>query len=339
MAIAGNDRSRLRLCALGATAAIVLALMVRAEAQQPYMAMPANVSPEQAKAMMEARARRGGQPQPSGEQPKPDEKKEGEGEKKKEDDKEKKEEATSVKRPEKPPRVPDPREFDVKLDKSDRVPPFNFIGQTWPDVLQWLASISSCSLDWQELPNDYLNLTTQKSYRLDEVRDLINRHLHARGYTMLLADGVLSVFKIEKLDPSLVPRISEEELYDRKPYDFVKVSFELPEGMEVDKAKDDVKQVLSPNAKVFPLVTTKRLLVIDAVANQRLVSALLERRAGVRRRHRQAARLQAAICPRRQGGRSDLRAVRPRSQVAPVADGLAGAAAKTAIDAANSATG
>ena len=72
-----------------------------------------------------------------------------------------------------------------------------------------------------------------------------------------------------------MPRISEEELYDRRPYDFVKVSFELPEGMEVEKAKEDVKQVLSPQAKVFPMVTTKRLLVIDAVANQRLVSALL----------------------------------------------------------------
>ena len=103
---------------------------------------PAGASPEQMKAMMEARGGpHGPQPQPSGEQPKPDEKKPGEGEKK-EGDKEKKEEVTSVKRPEKPPRVPDPRELVVALDKSGRVPPFNFIGQTWPDVLQWLANIS-----------------------------------------------------------------------------------------------------------------------------------------------------------------------------------------------------
>jgi type II secretory pathway component GspD/PulD (secretin) len=224
---------------------------------------------------MEARARAGGQPQPAVVQPKPEEKKPGEEKKEEDKDKKKEEDNSSIKRPEKPPRVPDPREFNVKLDKSGRVPAFNFIGQTWPDVLQWLANISDCSLDWQELPNDYINLTTQKSYPLDDVRDLVNRHLHARGYTMLMADGVLSVFKIERLDPSVVPRISEEELYDRKPYDFVKVSFELPEGMEVEKAKEDVKQVLSPQAKVFPMVTTKRLLVIDAVANQRLVSALL----------------------------------------------------------------
>jgi type II secretory pathway component GspD/PulD (secretin) len=256
--------------------ALAVMLLPSAHAQEATFSAPAGVSPGQRRAMMEARARAGGQPQPTGEQPKPDEKKEGEGDKKDGDkDKKKEEEVTSVKRPEKPPRVPDPREFAVKADKSGRVPAFNFIGQTWPDVLQWLASISNCSLDWQELPNDYLNLTTQKSYPLDEVRDLINRHLHARGYTLLVGDGVLSVFKIEKIDPSLVPRATEDELYDHKPYDFVKVSFELPQGMEVDKAKEDIKQVLGPHAKVFPLAATKRILIIDAVANLRTVSELL----------------------------------------------------------------
>ena len=205
MARAVDDRTWIRLrgrewiVAFAPILALLVALPI--QAQPGVFGGPSGMSPEQAKAMMEARARAGGQPQPVGEQPKPEEKKPGEGEKK-EADKEKKEEVTSIKRPEKPPRVPDPREFNVKLDKSGRVPAFNFIGQTWPDVLQWLANISNCSLDWQELPNDYLNLTTQKSYPLDEVRDLVNRHLHARGYTMLMADGVLSVFKIERLDPS-----------------------------------------------------------------------------------------------------------------------------------------
>ncbi len=231
------------------------------------------VSPEQAKAMAEA-ARRGGQPggQPPGQpgqEAKPDDKKpEGEGEKKKE-------EADSVKRSDKPPRDPDPKEFDVALDDKGRVPAFNFIGQPWPDVLQWFANLSKSSLDWQEYPTGYLNLTTQRSYTLDEVRDLINRHLHARGYTSVQSGEMLSVFKIEKLDPSLVRRVTEDELYDLRSHDFVKVSFELPEEMEVDKAKEDVKQVLSPSAKVFPLVTTRRLLVMDSVANLRTVSEIL----------------------------------------------------------------
>ncbi|HEX5471078.1 MAG TPA: secretin N-terminal domain-containing protein, partial [Lacipirellulaceae bacterium] len=76
-------------------------------------------------------------------------------------------------------------------------------------------------------------------------------------------------------DPSLVPRANEDQLYDLKPYDFAKVSFELPTDMEVDKAKDEVKQVLSPTAKVFPLVSSHRLLIMDSVANLRGVSELL----------------------------------------------------------------
>jgi type II secretory pathway component GspD/PulD (secretin) len=236
------------------------------------------MSREQAEAMM--RAKMEAEAKARGEKGEDSDKKKEEGEKKKEGDekdkdKKKEEETPSVKRPDKPPRVPDPRELQVSLDERGRVPPFAFIGQPWPDVLQWLANVSKCSLDWQELPADYLNLTTQRIYPLDEVRDLVNRQLHARGYTMLLGGEVLSVFKIEKLDPSLVPRATEDDLYDRKPYDFVKVSFELPEKMAPDKAAEDVKKVLSPNAKVFPLVSAKRILVIDAVANQRLVSALL----------------------------------------------------------------
>jgi type II secretory pathway component GspD/PulD (secretin) len=229
---------------------------------------------EQAKAMMEAQkaaaAQAGGQP---GAQPTPEAKKDGE---QKPAEGEKKEEAaTTVKRPEKPPKVPDPNDFKVSVDETGRVPPFNFIGQPWPDVMQWLATNSKSSLDWQELPNDYLNLTTRRSYTIDEVRDLINSHLNARGFTAIQNGEMLRVFKIDKLDPSVVRRVAEEDLYDLAPYDFVKISFELPTGMEVEKAKEDVKQLLSPNAKVFPLVTTKRLLVMDSVANLRLVSALL----------------------------------------------------------------
>jgi type II secretory pathway component GspD/PulD (secretin) len=275
--VANHDRDRW-IWAVAAVVGLAISIMTRpAPCQEAPAATPAGQpSPEQMKAIEAARAagQPGGPPgaqpatPPGAEAPKEGEKKEGEAEKKDAP-------ADSVKRPEKPPRVPDPREFEVALDKNGRVPAFNFIGQPWPDVMQWLATISKTSLDWQELPNDYVNLTTPRSYTVDEVRDLVNRHLHARGYTAVQSGDVLSVFKIDKLDPSVVRRVTEDELYDLKPYDFVKVSFELPASMEIEKAKEDVKQVLSPNAKVFPLVTTKRLLVMDSVANLRLVSGLL----------------------------------------------------------------
>ncbi len=181
----------------------------------------------------------------------------------------------SIKRPTKPPRVPDPREFDVRPGEDGLIR-FNFYGQAWPDILQWFATISNCTLDWQELPQDYANVTTSRSYTVPETRDLFNRLLLDRGYTMLEHGRLLSVVRISKLDPSLLRRLEDEsELMDLPPHEFVKITFKLPDKLKADKAAEDVKPLLSPNAKVQPLLATNRLLVIDAVINLREVSRLV----------------------------------------------------------------
>ncbi|TWT99168.1 Bacterial type II/III secretion system short domain protein [Botrimarina colliarenosi] len=239
-------------------------------------AIPAGVPPE-IRAKIEAARRQRGAPSPA---PQEEKKEDEKAEEKKEDDKEKKEDKADdkkdgpVKRSSEPPKPPDPRELEAKPDASGRIT-FSFNGQAWADVLQWLANVSNLSLDWRELPSDYLNLTTQRAYSIDEARDLINRHLQARGYALLLSGEVLSVIKLDAVDPSLVPRVTEEELYDRQPHDLVKLSLELPPDLDVKQASEDVKQALSPHAKVMPLTATKRLLLIDTVANLRMVSALL----------------------------------------------------------------
>src|SRR5262249_53528685 len=68
-------------------------------------------------------------------------------------------------RPQKPELPPNPEELKVRPDANGRVR-FNFQGQPWLEVLEWLARISGLSLDWQELPGDFLNLRTQRSYTL-----------------------------------------------------------------------------------------------------------------------------------------------------------------------------
>lgn len=178
-----------------------------------------------------------------------------------------------VKRPNEPPKPPDPRELEA--EPKNGMVTFSFNGQPWADVLQWLANVCDLSLDWRELPGDYLNLTTQRAYSLVEARDLINRHLQARGYTLLVSGEVMSVFKLDELDPSLIPRVTEEALYDRPPHDIVKLSLALPDGMSTKEGIADIKQALSKHAKAMPLAATKRVLLIDSVANLRMVSALL----------------------------------------------------------------
>lgn len=268
---------------LAAPFVVWLLLMSHAGAQQPAIVIQSGpsarpVNAAQVEAAQRAALEQAAEAAKRAKEKKPDEEesedKKDEGGKKKEGEQKDGKEDDTVERPKKPPRVPDPREFDVKPDKNGKIT-FNFTGQSWPDVLQWLANVSSYSLDWTELPAGYLNLTTQRPYSLSEARDLINRQLHARGYTMILTGEVLSVYKIEKLDPSLVPRVEEEELYDRQPSDFVKITFSLPEGMEVATVAEDIKKVASEHAKVLPLPATRRVLMMTTVANARLVSSVL----------------------------------------------------------------
>jgi len=162
----------------------------------------------------------------------------------------------------------------VVADTDGRIQ-FNYVGQPWPEVLQDFADASGMSLDWQELPQGELNLTTQRKYTLDEARDLLNRHLLSRGFTMLAAGEVLSVVKVEKIDPSLIPRVEADDLEDYAPYNFMRVTFNLPLTMDTAKAAEEVKILLSPHAKVTPLLSSRRLLVIDAVINLRDVRNLI----------------------------------------------------------------
>lgn len=229
-------------------------------------------SPEQIEQMKAARAQaeaqaaqQGGEKKPDGEEGK---------EEKKDEAKEEKPEVETVKRSTDPPAKIDRDELKARPD-ADGMVQFSFYGQRWEDVLQWYADVAELSLDWQELPADYLNLTAQRKYSLAETQDILNARLLARGFTMIKSGDVLSVVKISELDSSLIERIEPDELEDYSPHQFVRVRFPLPDSLDPAKAAEDVKILLSPNAKVLPLLATRRLHVIDAVVNLRAVRDLL----------------------------------------------------------------
>ena len=153
---------------------------------------------------------------------------------------------------------------------------FSFQGQRWIDVLQWLATSSKLTLDWQELPETDLNLTTQKSYTLDEARDLLNMHLATRGFTLLRRGEVLTLVKLEKLNPILVPRVDEDELEARDLHEVVRVSLPL-DWLVADEAVKEFTPMLSPFGKLVPMKATNRLEAMDTVANLRGLRSILQR--------------------------------------------------------------
>ncbi|MEI7461407.1 MAG: hypothetical protein WCK15_18515, partial [Pirellula sp.] len=134
--------------------------------------------------------------------------------------------AEPIKRKSEPPDPPNKREFDVKPDEQGLVQ-FQFRNQAWPDLMRWLAEVCGMSLDWQELPGDYLNIAAQRKHTLEETRDLINRHLLARGFTMLEFDGTIQVLKTSGINAALVPKVEPSKLVSLPPNRFVRVSFSL----------------------------------------------------------------------------------------------------------------
>ena len=162
----------------------------------------------------------------------------------------------------------------IRPDDEGKVS-FNFKGHSWPSVMEWIAEISGMSLDWQELPEGYLNLITQKKFEVAEARDLINRHLLARGYTMLIQEGVISVFKIDSINSGMVPRVEPDGLADRQPYEFVKVSFAL-DWLLATEAVEELKPMMSSNGKLTALEATNRLEAMDAVVNLQQIHEVLQ---------------------------------------------------------------
>lgn len=169
----------------------------------------------------------------------------------------------------------DPKELEVTpVDGKIKL---SFRGQKWPELLDWYARVSGATIDWQELPNDYVNVSTQREVTLDEVRDLLNIHLLDRGYAMIKHGELLRVVATKSLNISKVPlvRLSELKLDKWMPHDFVRVTIPLT-LMRAEVAATSLKELLSPNGKMIPLPGSNRLVAMDAVAHLRELNDVLQ---------------------------------------------------------------
>jgi len=171
----------------------------------------------------------------------------------------------AIKRKSEPPEPPNKREFDVKPDDQGMVQ-FQFRNQSWPDLMRWLSEVSGMSLDWQELPGDYLNIATQKKHSLEETRDLFNRHLLARGFTILEFDGIIQVTKTKGINTAQVPKVDVSQLDKLPSHRFVRVSFSLDTLMAADVLAE-LKPLISSNGELNALVATNRLEAMDTASN------------------------------------------------------------------------
>ncbi len=169
---------------------------------------------------------------------------------------------------------PDREEFQATVGADGKIA-FQFRDQPWIDLVQWLAQIAGQPLDWQELPGDRVNLRSPGRYTVAETKDLFNRHLLARGYTLLELPGGITVAKTEGINPALVPRVGVDELDDLMPHTFVRTSLE-PGWLPSEKLAEELKPMISGNGRLTALTTTNRLEAMDAAINLRQIAGLLE---------------------------------------------------------------
>ena len=209
----------------------------------------------------------GGKPKPGGE----------DGKKKAEGDQDKKQESPEpkvIRRGDQKEGDADPKELKATVGEDGKVA-FQFRNQPWIDLVQWLSEIADQPLDWQELPGDRVNLRSPGRYTVAETKDLFNRHLLARGYTLLELPGGITVAKTEGINQAMVPRVSVRELDDLMPHTFVRTSLELG-WLSSEKMAEELKPMISSNGRLTALTTTNRIEAMDAAINLRQVASLLE---------------------------------------------------------------
>lgn len=160
-------------------------------------------------------------------------------------------------------------------DKDGRVT-LNFHDEDWLPALDWLAKQLKLNLDFQSLPDGKLSLFSSNSYSLEEAEDLINMQLLGRGFTLLKRGEVLRLVPMKEIDITLVPRVSPEELEELQKHQVARVSLAL-DWMVAEQAAKEFKPLLSPHGQMFPLASSNRLEVLDAVVNLRELVRLIAR--------------------------------------------------------------
>jgi hypothetical protein len=149
----------------------------------------------------------------------------------------------------------------AQVDSDGKVS-FQFRDQGWVELVQWLADISDQPIDWLELPGDKVNLRSPGKYTVVETQDLFNRHLLARGYTLLDVDGGLTIVRTKTINPSIIQRVDEAELKGLPDYTFVRSTLDAG-WLSATKLAEEFKPMLSSGGVLTPLATTNQIEAMD----------------------------------------------------------------------------
>ncbi len=155
---------------------------------------------------------------------------------------------------------------------------FDMRDKPWATVFEWLNEHSGLFVIYGNKPSGTFNFipSKDKRYTIAEIMDILNEQLLTQNYVLIRRDqSFLLVPATEKVDPSLVPRVSVEDLAKRGNTELVSVVVPL-KGLVAEDMVSEVKEMLGQFGKVVDLKTANQLVITDTAKNVKLIVKTLK---------------------------------------------------------------
>ncbi|HEY1191334.1 MAG TPA: secretin N-terminal domain-containing protein [Gemmata sp.] len=139
----------------------------------------------------------------------------------------------------------------------------------WNEVLDWYAKETGLTLITTVKPTGTVTLKPgkDKQFTIGQVTDLINEAMMQQKFLLIRRHMTFFIQPSdEKVDPTLLPRITLDELPKRGRTEIVQIVIPV-KGMEVNDAVDELKRLLTPFGTIVPLTAPNAYLIQDTVGN------------------------------------------------------------------------
>jgi type II secretory pathway component GspD/PulD (secretin) len=146
---------------------------------------------------------------------------------------------------------------------------FEMRSKPWGQVLEWLSDQTGAPIITTAKPTGTFTFTSakKKDYTLAEILDILNEALAPQQFLLIRRDQSITLVPTDNnIDPSLVPRVSIDDLAVRGKTELVSVVLPLRKLNAADIA-GDVEKLLGPFGKVTALATLNQLVLQDSAGN------------------------------------------------------------------------
>ncbi len=149
---------------------------------------------------------------------------------------------------------------------------FDMADKPWKHVFEWYADQTGLPFVGTNVPTGTFTFIgpRNKKYTLEEITDILNEALLAQKFILVRRAASFTVLPAdEKIDPTLLPRVSLDDLEKRGRTELVTVM--MPLKRKASEIAPDVKKLLGPFGSVVVLENANQLLLQDTAGNLRQI--------------------------------------------------------------------